>query len=59
MNKCNTCKWFEALEKDTACPKCNIHLRCAMHDEDTSGSIEIKDMVTLLAESAGGGKRGA
>jgi heterodisulfide reductase subunit D len=42
----------------TSCPKCNIHLRCAMHDQDTSGEIEIKDMVTLLAESAGGGKRG-
>jgi len=43
----------------TACPKCNIHLRCAMRDQDTSGDIEIKDMITLLAESAGGGKRGA
>jgi heterodisulfide reductase subunit D len=43
----------------TACPKCNIHLRCALRDEDTSGTIEIKDIVTLLAETAGGGKRGA
>jgi heterodisulfide reductase subunit D len=42
----------------TSCPKCNIHLRCAMRDQDTSGEIEIKDMVTLLAERAGGGKRG-
>jgi Fe-S oxidoreductase len=43
----------------TACPKCNIHLRCAMRDEDTSGSIEIMDLLSFLAESAGGGKRGA
>ena len=42
----------------TACPKCNIHLRCALRDEDASGEIEIRDMVTLLAESMGGGKRG-
>jgi heterodisulfide reductase subunit D len=43
----------------TACPKCNIHLRCALRDEDTSGPIEIKDILTLLAEALGGGKRGA
>jgi len=43
----------------TSCPKCNIHLRCAQRDQDTSGEIEIKDMITLLAERAGGGKRGA
>lgn len=42
----------------TACPKCNIHLRCAMQDGDTKGEIQIKDMVTLLAESVGGRKRG-
>ena len=42
----------------TACPKCNIHLRCALRDEDTSGEIDIRDMVTLLAESLGGRKRG-
>jgi Fe-S oxidoreductase len=43
----------------TSCPKCNIHLRCAMRDQDASGDIEIRDIFTLLAESAGGGKRGA
>jgi Fe-S oxidoreductase len=43
----------------TSCPKCNIHLRCAMRDQDTSADIQIKDMITLLAERAGGGKRGA
>ena len=37
----------------TACPKCNIHLSCAMrYDPDVN--IEIKDMTTLLAESLGG-----
>ena len=43
----------------TACPKCNIHLRCALRDEDTSATIEIKDLLILLAEALGGGKRGA
>ena len=33
----------------TACPKCNIHLRCALRDEDCSGEIEITDAVTLVA----------
>ncbi len=42
----------------TACPKCNIHLRCALRDGDTSGEIEITDLITLLADSLGGGKRG-
>ncbi len=43
----------------TACPKCNIHLRCALRDEDCSGTIEITDIFALLAASLGGGKRGA
>jgi Fe-S oxidoreductase len=42
----------------TACPKCNIHLRCALRDEDCSGHIDITDIVTLVAESAGGKRRG-
>jgi Fe-S oxidoreductase len=42
----------------TACPKCNIHLRCAMRDGDCSGEIDIEDLVTLIADSLGGGKRG-
>ena len=36
----------------TACPKCEIHFRCAMND-DTVGDdvrIEIKDLVSLVAE---------
>jgi Fe-S oxidoreductase len=42
----------------TACPKCNIHLRCALRDGDASGEIDIVDLITLLADSLGGGKRG-
>jgi heterodisulfide reductase subunit D len=42
----------------TACPKCNIHLRCALRDEDCSGTIEITDIFTFLATSLGGEKRG-
>ena len=42
----------------TACPKCNIHLRCALRDQDCSGEIEITDTVTLVAGSLGGKKRG-
>jgi heterodisulfide reductase subunit D len=42
----------------TSCPKCNIHLRCAARDEDAAGPIEIVDILTLLAESLGGGRLG-
>jgi heterodisulfide reductase subunit D len=42
----------------TACPKCNIHLRCALRDEDTAGEIEIRDMFTLVARSLAGVRRG-
>ena len=35
----------------TACPKCNIHLRCAERDKDTAREIEITDVFTLLARS--------
>jgi Fe-S oxidoreductase len=38
----------------TACPKCNIHLRCALRDQDSSGQLEVTDLVTLLAKSLGG-----
>lgn len=41
----------------TACPKCNIHLRCAARDEDTKGKVEITDILTLLAGSLGGSRR--
>ncbi|HVP56537.1 MAG TPA: (Fe-S)-binding protein, partial [bacterium] len=35
----------------TACPKCNIHLRCALRDQDIAGTLEITDLVLLLARS--------
>lgn len=35
----------------TACPKCNIHLRCAWRDRDTAGELAITDLVVLLARS--------
>ena len=41
----------------TSCPKCNIHLRCAARDEDNKGTLEIMDILVLLAESLGGPKR--
>lgn len=36
----------------TACPKCNIHLTCAMRDPLTKGSLkmEIMDIATVLAQ---------
>ncbi|MFQ5751534.1 MAG: heterodisulfide reductase-related iron-sulfur binding cluster, partial [bacterium] len=37
----------------TACPKCEIHLKCAMKDQNLGKeiSMEIKDIATLAAES--------
>jgi Fe-S oxidoreductase len=37
----------------TACPKCQIHLTCAMKDKHLGGSldIEIKDLTALVADS--------
>jgi len=44
----------------TACPKCQIHLTCAMKDQHLGGSldIEIKDFATVVAESLSSPKRG-
>lgn len=42
----------------TSCPKCNIHLRCALRDEDCKVEISIVDLMVLLADHLGGGKRG-
>lgn len=38
----------------TACPKCQIHFRCAMDDPDAgeAARIEIRDLVTILAGAA-------
>jgi heterodisulfide reductase subunit D len=43
----------------TACPKCQAHLKCGQYGELPSGrdvNIEIKDLVTVLAESIRGVK---
>ncbi len=37
----------------TACPKCSIHLKCALHDGDFGIKIQVKDINVLLAESLG------
>ncbi len=41
----------------TACPKCNIHLRCAARDEQDKATMEIVDIQTFLVESLGGSRR--
>ncbi|MCK4547000.1 MAG: (Fe-S)-binding protein [Candidatus Eisenbacteria sp.] len=38
----------------TACPKCRIHLSCALKDGDLENPVVLKDLTELLAESAGG-----
>lgn len=37
----------------TACPKCQVHFRCAMRDPNLEGEIEIKmaDIATLVADA--------
>jgi heterodisulfide reductase subunit D len=35
----------------TACPKCNIHLNCTMHDNGFHFDIRMKDLTTLVAEA--------
>lgn len=42
----------------TTCPKCNIHLRCALRDKDGPGEIEITDLLILVAKALAGGKAG-
>jgi len=37
----------------TACPKCDIHLRCALSGTDARTGPEIVNMINLLAESLG------
>ncbi len=37
----------------TACPKCQIHLKCALHDEKLSeAGIEIMDLTSFIAQEA-------
>ncbi|RKY89968.1 (Fe-S)-binding protein [candidate division KSB1 bacterium] len=38
----------------TGCPKCEIHLNCALFDRDNNYNIRIKDITTLIAEKLGG-----
>ncbi|MFQ6092804.1 MAG: (Fe-S)-binding protein [bacterium] len=38
----------------TACPKCSIHLSCAIRDDDCDVQIVTKDITTLIADSLGG-----
>jgi heterodisulfide reductase subunit D len=43
----------------TTCPKCQVHLKCGMYGEPPQGkdvTIEIKDLVTILAEAIRGMK---
>jgi Fe-S oxidoreductase len=42
----------------TACPKCRIHLSCALKDQDLENPIQLRDLTELLLESAGGGTNG-
>jgi len=35
----------------TACPKCNIHLNCTMHDNGFHFDVKIKDLITIVAEA--------
>ena len=43
----------------TACPKCQIHLKCAQKNDSTGRTrIEIKDLMVLLSETLGGDKDG-
>jgi heterodisulfide reductase subunit D len=44
----------------TACPKCQIHLTCAMKDQHLGGSLnmEIRDFATVVAEALFAPKKG-
>lgn len=42
----------------TACPKCRIHLTCALRDRDLEDPPKLRDLVELVAESAGGEAHG-
>ena len=35
----------------TACPKCNIHLNCTLHDNGFQFDVKIKDLASLVAEA--------
>jgi len=35
----------------TSCPKCQIHFKCALHDERLGVGIEIEDIINLAAKA--------
>ncbi len=37
----------------TACPKCRIHLSCALHDAGSTVDLQLEDLACLLARSMG------
>lgn len=41
----------------TACPKCEIHFKCAMHNQNADFQLEVKDLTLLLAETAIGSRQ--
>ncbi len=43
----------------TSCPKCNIHLRCAMNDEDCKHKMEITDLMVFIGKLIGRRRNGA
>jgi Fe-S oxidoreductase len=53
VNRLREAKQTGAEILATACPKCQIHFKCAMKDKNLGEDykIEIKDVVTLAAES--------
>jgi heterodisulfide reductase subunit D len=38
----------------TVCPKCRIHLTCALYDKDKELNIELRDVFSLVTEAAAG-----
>lgn len=43
----------------TSCPKCNIHLRCAVNDQECLHKIEIKDLMVFIGNLLARGRNGA
>jgi heterodisulfide reductase subunit D len=54
INRLEEAKATKSAVLVTACPKCQVHLKCGMYGQlpsDKDVNIEIKDLVTLLAET--------
>lgn len=41
----------------TACPKCEIHFKCALHNQDASFGLDVKDLTLLVAEATIGSRQ--